>query len=217
MSSLKEFWGLPQDTDSALLWNTLTIKASVEETLDAIGDEEHVYLALINTPENVVITGETKACERVVEKLGCRAISMGFVPAIHSPPTSFEYDGIVELYMQPLVEHQLEVKLYSTSCYLPIPHRSNAIAHAIAKCFCDPVDFPRIVNKAYGDGARIFIEAGAGRSCCTWIDKILKGKDHVVVPLNAKGTDDHLTFARAMAKLYCHRVNVDLSPFYNFH
>ncbi|MBV1883040.1 MAG: PfaB family protein [Pseudomonadales bacterium] len=217
LSSLKEFWGLPQSTDSTTLWNTLTMKASAEDALKAIGDEKQVYLALINTPENVVITGERKACERVVERLGCRAISMGFVPAIHSPPTRTEYEGIVNLYTQPLVENQLDVKLYSTSCYLPVPHRSNAIAHAIAKCFCDPVDFPRIVNKAYDEGARIFVEAGAGRSCCTWIDKILKNKEHVVVPLNAKGTDDHLTFTRAIAKLYCHRVEVDLAPFYNVH
>ena len=79
------------------------------------------------------------------------------------------------------------------------------------------MDFPRLINKTYEDGARIFLETGAGRSCCTWIDRILADKPHVCIPINAKGTPDSLTLARAAAKLYSHRVSIDLSAFYPLH
>lgn len=216
LKTVKKYWEMEDhDTPGDQLWTTCTLKASAEDVNRTILEEgyDRVYIALINTADNVVITGEPGQCIEMIQKLGCRAIPMGFVPAIHSPPTRLEYEGLADLYTLPVVE-ETDIKFYSTSCYLPIPFRSKAVGYAIAKCFCDPVDFPRLVNKVHEDGARIFVEAGAGRSCCTWIDKILKGKEHVTIPLNAKGTDDHLTFVRALAKLFCHRIPVDLSPLY---
>src|SRR5690606_3370298 len=133
-----------------------------------------VYLTLHNTEDNVVVAGQPEQCLMLIQQLGCRAIPMGFVPAIHCEITAEEYEGIAELYSMPTTEN-CKTKLYSSSCYLPVPVRQKAIAYAIAKCFCEPVDFPRLVNKVYHDGARIFLEAGAGRTCSTWIDKILHG------------------------------------------
>ncbi len=215
MDTVKRVWKLDAQTPSEQLWLTLTLKANREqvEATKHLHKLQHVYLTLNNTEDNVVIAGQPQECMRLVEALGCRAIPMGFVPAIHCEITAQEYEGIAELYSMPTHEG-CKVKLYSSSCYLPVPVRQKAIAYSIAKCFCEPVDFPRLVEKVYSDGARIFLEAGAGRTCSTWIDKILGGKKHVIVPLNAKGTEDSLTFARVMAKLFCHRVDVDLHPLY---
>ncbi len=215
LTTVRKFWGLSDDLGAEALWTTFTLKASAEEVKAAIKDEslDKVYLTLINTEDNVVIAGEPQSCLQLITKLNTRAIPMGFVPAIHCEPTAQEYEGIAELYSMPTAD-SCSTKLYSSSCYLPVPVRQKAIAYAIAKCFSEPVDFPRLVNKVYDDGARIFLEAGAGRICSTWIDKILQGKKHVIVPLNAKGTEDSLTFARVMAKLFCHKVDVNLHPLY---
>ena len=213
MTTVKQEW---KSENASGLWSTFTLKASkenVEEKIAALNLTK-VYLTLINTDDNLVIAGEPESCIKLVEALGVRAIPMGFVPAIHCEITAKEYEGIASLYSLETNEH-CSTKLYSSSCYLPVPVRQKAVAYAIAKCFCEPVDFPRLVNKVYEDGARIFLEAGAGRTCSTWIDKILQGKKHVVVPLNAKGTEDSLTFARVMAKLFCHKVDVNLSPLYD--
>ncbi len=215
LETVKKFWAIDAKENAEHLWGTFTLKATKEQVESCIQENklEKVYLTLINTDDNVVIAGNPIACMTLVQKLNCRAIPMGFVPAIHCEITAQEYEGIAQLYSMPTTESS-STKLYSSSCYLPVPVRQKAIAYAIAKCFCEPVDFPRLVNKVYQDGARIFLEAGAGRTCSTWIDKILHGQKHVIVPLNAKGTEDSLTFARVMAKLFCHKVDVSLHPLY---
>ena len=115
------------------------------------------------------------------------------------------------------VSKRIDTKLYSSSCYLPVPQRSKAIANSIAKCLCDPVDFPRLVTAMYDKGARVFIEMGPGRSLCSWVEKTLKheaDKTHVSVPVNAKGTSDELTLMRAVAKLISHGIAMDITTLY---
>ncbi|MHC5719913.1 MAG: polyketide synthase, partial [Nostoc sp.] len=80
---------------------------------------------------------------------------------------------------------------------------------------CQELDFPQLVNRVYGDGVRIFLEAGAGSVCSRWIDKILDNKEHITVSLNRRGMDDHASMVKALAKLLSHQVNVDLSPLYS--
>jgi len=215
LETVRKLWNIDKQIPSENLWTTFTLKASQAAVAQCISKEKiaRVYITLINTEDNVVIAGEAFACMLLIQKLACRAIPMGFVPAIHSPPTYEEYEGIAELYSLETSD-SCNSKLYSSSCYLPVPFRSKAIAYAIAKCFCEPVDFPRLVNRVYDDGARIFLEAGAGRTCSTWIDKILVDKEHVIVPLNVKGTADSVTFTRVLAKLFCHKVDVNLHPLY---
>ena len=215
LTTVKNYWALDDSVNSDSLWCTFTLKAHKSDVYTSIEQLKlkRVYLTLINTDDNLVIAGDPQECFQVIESLGSRAIPMGFVPAIHCEPTKEEYEGIAELYSMPTTD-SCSTKLYSSSCYLPVPIRQKAIAYAIAKCFSEPVDFPRLVDKVYQDGARIFLEAGAGRICSTWIDKILHNKKHVIVPLNAKGTDDSLTFARVIAKLFCHKVDINLAPLY---
>ena len=93
---------------------------------------------------------------------------------------------------------------------------SKAIAHSVAKCLCDRVDFPRLINTMHDKGARVFIEMGPGRSLCSWVDKMLGDeKSHVAVPVNAKGTSDELTYFRAIAKLVSHGIKLDLNRLFN--
>ena len=122
---------------------------------------------------------------------------------------------MVDLYTMDVTE-RLKTKMYSSSCYLPVPQMSKAIAHSVAKCLCDRVDFPRLINTMHDKGARVFIEMGPGRSLCSWVDKMLNDeKSHVAVPVNAKGTSDELTYFRAVAKLVSHGVKLDLNRLFN--
>ncbi|MGF1675712.1 MAG: beta-ketoacyl synthase, partial [Rivularia sp. (in: cyanobacteria)] len=65
------------------------------------------------------------------------------------------------------------------------------------------------------DGAKIFIETGAGSVCSRWIDKNLSDKEHMTISLNRRGVDDHSSIIKALAKLVSHQVDLDLSPLYS--
>jgi acyl transferase domain-containing protein len=107
------------------------------------------------------------------------------------------------------------IKFYSAAEYQSIELDSQEIAHKIAKGLCQQLDFPRLVNRVYSDGAKIFIEAGAGGICSRWIDKNLANQEHLTVSLNRRGTDDHTSLIKALAKLLSHQVNLNLAPLYN--
>jgi len=218
--TLREHWGLDTDKTSIaasdeLIWETYTIKATLDEVIAASEGEDRVYCTIINTPDSLLLAGYPADCLRVIKKLGVRAMALNMANAIHSAPANKEYDDMVELYTMDVMP-RIKTKMYSSSCYLPVPQLSKAIAHSVAKCLCDRVDFPRLVNTMHNKGARVFIEMGPGRSLCSWVDKILDAqKPHVSVPVNAKGTSDELTYFRAIAKLISNGVKLDLHTLFN--
>ncbi|MEY8200064.1 MAG: PfaB family protein [Colwellia sp.] len=236
--TLRDHWQLPlpnKSTDlsvteeaQAPIWETYTIKSTLAEVEAACIGETRVYCTIINTPDSVLLAGFPADCLRVIAKLGVRAMPLNMANAIHSAPAKAEYDDMVALYTM-AVNARINTKLYSSSCYLPIPQLSKAIANSIAKCLCDRVDFPRLVNTLYNNGARVFIEMGPGRSLCSWVDKTLEhehkhqqltqvkdgsSKTSVSVPVNAKGVSDELTYFRAIAKLVSHGVTLDLNSLF---
>ena len=228
--TLREHWGLSDNTTDELIWETYTIKATLDDVIKASEGEDRVYCTIINTPDSLLLAGYPSDCLRVIKKLGVRAMPLNMANAIHSAPANKEYDDMVELYTMDVMP-RLTTKMYSSSCYLPVPQLSKAIAHSVAKCLCDRVDFPRLINTLYDKGARVFIEMGPGRSLCSWVDKILDftvespvdsaidtdsaNKARVAVPVNAKGTSDELTYLRAIAKLTSHGVKLDLHTLFN--
>lgn len=226
LRTLRQHWGMADVENGTFeqIWETYTIKATIEQVEIAAVDEDRVYCTIVNTPDSLLLAGYPQACQRVIKNLGVRAMALNMANAIHSAPAYAEYDQMVELYHMDVTD-RIKTKMYSSSCYLPIPQRSKAISHSIAKCLCDVVDFPRLVNTLHDKGARVFIEMGPGRSLSSWVDKILisaktttnseQDSNHVSVPVNAKGTSDELTYIRAIAKLISHGVNLNLDSLFN--
>ena len=173
-----------------------------------------MYCTLINTPDNIVVGGYPPDCLRVFEKLGVRAFPMDMQNAIHSPPATLDRKAMEKLFQMPVVR-KAQTKIFSSSCYLPVPQFAKSVAVSIAKCLTEQVDFPKLVEAVYREGARVFLEMGPGGNLCHWIDKILKPTQQsgpsVTAVLNARGARDEVVLLRALAKLVSHGVNLDLS------
>ena len=219
LRAIRKLWCLPDIEDGSFeqIWETYSIKGTVAQVTAEISQDERVYVTIINTPDSLVIGGFPEDCLKVIKRLGVRAMPLNMANAIHSEPAYQEYDRMLELYSMQVTE-RIETKMISSSCYLPIPQLQKAIAVSIAKCLCEPVDFPRLIDTLAKKDTKVFIEMGAGRSLCSWTDKILKStqkEHHISVPVNAKGTDDQLTYARAVAKLLSFGANVDSDSFFN--
>ncbi|MBN3895089.1 MAG: PfaB family protein [Nostoc sp. NOS(2021)] len=220
-NAVREYWGLT-DSPNNNFWNTYVLMATPSQVRECLKHENHVYLTQINTPEEVLIAGDDAACKRVIETLGCNAFPAPFDHVIHCEAMRSQYEEIKKVNTLPS-QNLPGIVFYSAADYQPIALESDAfaggvgeaIAHNIAKGLCQELDFPQLVNRVYGDGVRIFLEAGAGSVCSRWIDKILGNKEHITVSLNRRGMDDHASMVKALAKLLSHQVNVDLSPLYS--
>ncbi|MTJ19346.1 MULTISPECIES: type I polyketide synthase [unclassified Dolichospermum] len=215
-NAVREYWGLPKtDTNPEnKLWANYVLMATPAQVRECLKNETRVYLTQINTPEEVLIAGEPAACERVIKTLGCNSFPAPFDHVIHCQAMQSESQELETLYTLP-AQKIPGIKFYSAAEYQSIEIESNQIAHNIATGLCQQLDFPRLVNRVYGDGAKIFIEAGAGGICSRWIDKNLGNQEHLTVSLNRRGTDDHSSLIKALAKLLSHQVNLNLTPLYN--
>ncbi|MEH1767424.1 MAG: PfaB family protein [Nostoc sp.] len=212
-NAVREYWGLT-DSPNNNLWNTYVLMATPSQVRECLKHENRVYLTQINTPEEVLIAGDDAACKRVIETLGCNAFPAPFDHVIHCEAMRSQYEEIKKVNTLPS-QNLPGIVFYSAADYQPITLDSNTIAHNIAKGLCQELDFPQLVNRVYGDGVKIFLEAGAGNVCSRWIDKILGNQEHITVSLNRRGMDDHAAMVKALAKLLSHQVNVDLSPLYS--
>ena len=230
-NAVREYWGLPRvepidgsdsrAKNSSDLWSNYVLVAAVEAVKQAVEMHERVYVTQINTPNEVVIAGAPEACEAVVEALGCPGFRAPFDHVIHCETMASEKPAL-ETLNNLNVQQRPPVDFYSAGNYQPMSFDEAAtgsktthnIAQNIAQNLCKTLDFPRLVNKVYADGARIFVELGAGGTCCRWIDEILKDRPRMTTPLNLRGMDDHTSVVRALARLASHRVPLDLSPLY---
>ncbi len=216
-NAVREFWQLPSSEESPdnNFWGNYVLIATPSQVRENLAGENRVYLTQINTPEEVVIAGEVAACERVIEKLGCNAFRAPFDHVIHCEAMASECEEMKRVNNLPVEENRENLRVYLASEYGAIKLESTIIAKGIAKGLCKQLDFPQLVNRVYEDGAKIFIETGAGSVCCRWIDKILNDKEHMTIALNRRGLDDHSSIVKALAKLVSHQVSLDLSPLYS--
>lgn len=212
-NAVRQVWGLPLDDNNQEFWSNYILICPVSQVKEAIKDENRVYIPLINTPEEVVIAGETQACQRVIKKLNCDAFPTSINHVIHCEPMHSEYNELVKVNTLP-VQNISNSIFYSAANYEPITLDTHTIGNNIAKSLCQQLDFPRLVNRVYKDNIRVFIEAGVGSNCSRWISAILKEREHIAISINRRGVDDHTSILRALAKLLSHQVELDLSPLY---
>lgn len=219
-NAIREAWGLPQaeQPGDETLWNNYLVMAPLDAVRAQVEHEPRVYITHVNTPRQVVIGGDPAACQRILAALRSPSIQAPFDYALHCAAMASEKGALTELHDLPL-ENVPATRLYTAANYQPmqlepLADRHGVIAEQIAHMLCSPLDFPRLVRQVYADGARVFIEVGAGGNCARWISESLKGEAHLALSVNRRGTDDYHSLVRLLAKLHSHRVPLDLSPLF---
>lgn len=214
MDAVREAWGIAPDVPADQFWGAYFIAAPVERVREAVNRERKVYLTHINTPNEVMIAGDPVACERVLKAVGGESMKAPFSVVIHNEAMMGEYGEFYRLNYIPATPIR-DVALYSSADYTPIMVDSAVIASSIARMACKQVDFPRLINTVYADGARVFIELGPRSTCARWIDETLFDKPHIAVSIDALGVDSRTSIIRMLAQLMSHRVPMDVSAFYH--
>jgi PfaB family protein len=212
-NAIREFWNMPkldgQTKGEPPVWANYVLMSPVEKVRAALQHEPYVYITHINTPRQVVIGGKPESCQRVVDSVNCMYLKAPYNHAIHCEPVESEFDAFRHLHDWP-TEAKPIVSVFTAATFGILPNTSDSIAKSFAKMLTKPIDFPRLINLAYEDGARIFIELGAGSNCSKWIDGTLKGKPHAALSINQNTIDDHVSILRLIARLVSHQLPVDL-------
>jgi PfaB family protein len=214
MDVVRKAWNLPPAKEGEKpIWGTYTLRTSPEKAEPVIAEEERVFLIIINAPNEIVIAGDDEACRRVVKKLKWKLFPVPIKDVVHNELVKAEFDALKELHTMPVTEVK-GLDFYTAADYKKTEIKDDVIGHNIATFYTHMVDFPKLVNQVYDDGARIFIELGPQSSCSKWISESLKDKDHLAVSINRKGVDDYTSLLRLAAKLTSHGVDMQLDKLY---
>ncbi len=190
------------------------LRAPPAEVSRVINTVERAYLTHINTPQEVVIGGDPAACKQVISTLNCSAVPAPYSHVIHCPPMRSEQSEFKRLNTIPLTGRQ-PCNLYFAAQNEPGVVTSESVGQNIATAATQQVDFPGLIQRAYNDGSRIFVELGPLAACTVWIDDILKEQPHLAVSINRRSSQgDRTALVKMLAQLAGHRVSMDLSSLY---
>ena len=216
MDTVRKAWGLPQQKeDGEKIWRCFALKIDPQSLREAMASEktggrrQRVFHTFTNSPGEVVIAGEEAACMRVIQNAGCEYFEVPMGDAIHCDIVRADYNEMVSL-------HSLEtspvkdVEFLTTVGCGPLDLDRDAIARNIAEMYCSKVDFAALANKAYDQGARVFIELGPRENCTQYISETLGDREHLAAATDRKGAGCRTSMLRALARLFSHQVPMDL-------
>lgn len=195
---------------SEAAWDNWRVLAPVDKIREALADEPRAHLTLLYTPDDACIGGSPNACLRIVEKIGkerCR--KLGYDLVIHAPELEPAREAWLRVHSQPTTPPE-GVRFYTHATLDSyIPTMETAAQHLLTQALTT-VDFPALINKAYADGVRVFIEHGPRQGCTRWISTILKGRPHLAVALDVDPNTSLPTAIDAAVRLFAAGVPVDL-------
>jgi acyl transferase domain-containing protein/3-hydroxymyristoyl/3-hydroxydecanoyl-(acyl carrier protein) dehydratase len=204
-------WKLP---DSAPVeWAAGIVDRGPEEVRAALTGLERAYLLIVNTPRECVVGGERAAVEQLTDRLGARFLALPNTTTVHCPIAREVADAYRELHRLPTTPPP-GVRFYSAALGHAYEVNPDSAAEAILAQALDTVDFPAVVESAYRDGARIFVEPGPGGSCSRMITTILGDRPHRARSACVAGADNVSTVLRLLAQLVAERVPIDWNALY---
>ncbi|MCL1123492.1 PfaB family protein [Shewanella surugensis] len=237
-----------QTNHQPIRWNSFLVRAHADEINPLLPQYPHAYLAIIQG-DTCIISGCETQCLALLKKLGKRGIPTHRVTAMHTVPAMDVHSDVAAFYHLALNEQaqgcaDSAIRFISAAQTLPLTWApqgkvhsyaqaqaisSEKIAQTLADTFCQPMDFPALINKAKKHGATLFVEVGADRQNTTLIDKLIQAPKQInrhqtsanpadthegshALAINGKGGDTIGDLLKALAQLISHRVPVSIRP-----
>lgn len=203
---------------TVIRWAVWALRVPIARVRELIAHEQRVHLAIIHTENDCVIAGDAEACQRIMLALSeefeaGRCHKLEYNMAAHVPEVDAFRDAWLRIHRRD-VSPVSGVRFYSAgrdAAYVP---DSEACAQAIMNQAHQTLDFPAVVERAWADGVRIFVEHGPMSACSGWIRDVLgeRSSEAVVVALDRRGRGIETIF-EAIAALIAAGVPVEPSRF----
>nr|MDA3832615.1 beta-ketoacyl synthase N-terminal-like domain-containing protein [Spirochaetales bacterium] len=210
-NAARKTWNVPHDEE--VNWRVATVNRPAEIVQNIIDKFPTTSILIINTPDECVIGGRKEDIEAAIKKLGCEAIFLEGVVTVHCKAAAPVADAYKDLHVFPVTPPK-GIKFYSCALGKAYDLTSKSAASSILQQALSGFDFTALINQAYNDGIRIFLEIGPGSSCTRMINKILETKNYFAIPASVRGEVEFLTILKFFGSLIAERVPVDLDKLY---
>ncbi len=184
--AVRKAWRLAAETP--VDWVTGIVDRAPSAVRGTCSGLRRVYLLIVNTPRECVVGGDRAAVNAVVQRLGCNFLPLPETATVHCPVVREVAEAYRELHRLPTTALP-GVHFYSTALARSFELNPDSAAEAILAQALDTVDFPSVIESAYRDGVRLFLEMGPGASCTRMIGSILGDRPHRARSACVAGTD----------------------------
>ncbi|AMV37010.1 beta-ketoacyl synthase N-terminal-like domain-containing protein [Planctomyces sp. SH-PL62] len=208
----RRLWGLADDEE--VDWVAAIVPRSREQVEAAIGDESRVYVLIRNADDEVVIGGRGESVRRVIDALRCPFLPLPTVSTVHCPigvDAEPAYRALHDLRTSPVADVTFYSGVWGTGYH---PDHGTATA-AITAQASRQIDYPVVVEKAYEQGARVFVDMGPGSACTRLVGRILKDRPHLAVSADEADGGVLSSVLRALGALIAAGVPVNLDLLYD--
>ncbi len=208
----RRIWNLPREFP--IDWHLGIVNLPEERVRGALQGKDQVYLLIVNSYREVVIGGNRPQVEALVAELGCHFIPLTGVTTVHCEVVNAVADAYRSLHMFQVYPPQ-GIDYYSCALGKKYPLTSSHAADVILAQAQDSINYPRVIEQLYADGARIFIEVGPGNSCSRMIGSILEGREHLAIPTCVQGQDAALQILGLLGRCYAQGVKLQLDSLFD--
>ena len=204
-SVLHDAWG--KDAD----WSVAIVTRPAPEARAALVGT--AALLIVNAPRECVIGGCSSDVAATVSALGCESVPLEAVPTVHLSIVQAVRDAYRAHHTLPTTP-QDGVRIYSGAWGAAYAPTEASAAESLVENALHGFDFPAVIERAWADGVRIFVEAGPQASCTRMIGRILEGRPHVAVSACHRGQDGYRSLLVAVARAAEAGAPVDLDGLY---
>jgi acyl transferase domain-containing protein/3-hydroxymyristoyl/3-hydroxydecanoyl-(acyl carrier protein) dehydratase len=210
-NAARRVWQIP--ANEPVNWVAGVVPCSPERVRAAIGSKARVEILIKNTADETVIGGSRRAVEEVVAALGCPFFELSTVSTVHCSigrAVEQEYRALHDV----ATNTPAGIAFYSGVWARTYAVDRTSAAQAIAAQASAMIDFPAVIERAYEDGVRVFVEAGPGSSCSRLISQILGRRAHLACSASRAESDPLLAILEVLGRLIAERLPVDLGGLY---
>lgn len=188
-------------------WAGVVVSADPDRVRELVENEPAVHLTAICAPGTCVIAGELLACTAVVERLDPGAhVLINYDLVAHAPEVTEVRDRWHTLHRRTTAATP-GIRFYRGATGEWYHPTEESAADALTELAVSPVDFPAVIERAWHDGVRVFVEHGPGAQCTGWIRRILGDREHLALAMDAPG-DGLLALSTVVAELAAAGVGV---------
>lgn len=190
--------------DDGLMLGVSADEATVRAHLEGV--DGYVDAVNKNCPTQTIVGGASHAVRAADERLRAAGLETLFLPVSHAfhsrivaPVSPLLAEALASIDVR---APRIPVLSNVTADYYPSGEdASDRIRALLAEQVARPVEFIRMIERAYADGARVFVEVGPKRAQVGFVGDILRGKPHRAVPLCHPKVGELEAFGRAIAAL----------------
>ncbi len=205
----RRHWGL--GPNEKIEWLLGVIHCPAREVEKHLPNFKQTYVLIENTEGECVIGGNKIQVEALAKKIGKAFFPLDGVSSVHCPaalPVADQYRAL-HLYDCHPPDGMTFISSGWGTTFKPEKDRS---ADSIKAQCIGPINFPRCVETAWENGARVFLELGPRSSMSRMITGILGDRRHFARSAMLFGQNQNSSLIRFLANLASERVAVDFSP-----